>query len=295
MVNLSERGMDLMLTNKNNQPTAWVKMDAAWSRNMVVGALLLLGSSLGIAGENTLPLHNLSLSVSLPAALGIAVRDIGWQVQAQDTSHKTQRLAGLFPAVSLPAGKYEVSLVIGAYEEHKVVEVAAANVTTVPFTPSVGRLRVSSDAEDTNWSLSAVSADTKVAKVLMQHEDSQQIDTILPAGDYEMLASRGNGISHTQRLRITPGGINRASIQMPGGKVSLIATLNNGPALRPMSWTVYRLDGGRKAIAAPKRHSANLLVSPCHYEAVATLNGQERRRAFTVLTDTSNRIVVAMD
>ncbi|WMP15713.1 hypothetical protein [Thiothrix lacustris] len=284
-----------MLTNKNNKPTAWVKMGAAWSRSMIVGALLLLVNGASIAGENTLPPHNLSLSVSLPAALGVAVRDIGWQVQATDAAHETLNLVGLSPAVSLPAGQYEVSLVIGAYDEHKVVEVAAANMTTVLFTPSVGRLRVSSDAKDTDWSLTAVSTNTDAPKVLMKREDSLQIDTIVPTGDYDMLASRGDGISHTQRMSITPGGVNRANIQMPGGKVSLIATLNNGPALRPMSWTVYRLDGGRQAIAAPKRHSANLLVSPGHYEAVATLNGQERHRVFTVLTDTSNRIVVAMD
>ncbi len=293
MVNLSERGMDSMLTNKNNKQTAWVTMGAAWSRNMVVGALLLLGNGAGIAGESTLLPHNLSLSVSLPTALGVNVRDISWQVQAQGA--EARHLTGLSPVVSLPAGKYEVSLVIGAYEEHKVVDVADANITVVPFTPNIGRLRVNSDAKDTDWSLSAVSADTKVTKMLIQREDSQQMDSIVPVGDYEVLASRGDGISHTQRLSITSGDVNRASIQMPGGKVSLIATLNNGPALRPMNWTVYRLDGGRQAIAAPKRHSANLLVSPGHYEAVAMLDGQERHRAFTVLTDTSNRIVVAMD
>lgn len=297
MANLSERGMDSMLTNKNNKPTSLVKTGVAWLRSMVLGACLLLGNGSASAGEQTLPpsSNNLSLSVSLPAALGIAVRDIGWKIQAQGSPDDAQQVAGLSPQVALPAGKYQVSLAIGAYQEHKLIDVTEATVTRVPFTPSIGRLRVSSDAQDTDWRLTAVSAATNTPPALMQRDDSPQIDTIVPAGDYDVLANRGDGISHTQRLTIVPGGVNTASIQMPSGKVSLIATLNNGPALRPMNWTVYRLDGGRQAVAAPQRHSANLLVSPGHYEAVATLDGQERRRAFTVLTDTSNRIVVAMD
>lgn len=98
------------------------------------------------------------------------------------------------------------------------------------------------------------------------------------------------------------GGLGMVAVSSPvanprllTGKVSLVATLGNAPAMRPVSWTVYRLDGGRQEVAASRRHSATLVVLPGHYEAVASLDGQERRREFTVLTGTSNRIVLAMD
>ena len=276
--------MDFMLSHKNNKQA------------LLLGVLLLLGSASCVAGEIAPLPHHLSLSVSLPTALGVGIRDIGWQVQAQGGTAEVQHLAGLSPQLSLPTGQYDVSLTIGAYEEHKVVELAEdANVTSVPFTPKIGRLRVSSDAKDTDWTVSPVSSHPSTDSVLVTRDNNAQIDTFMAAGDYDVLASRGNGISHTQRLSIASGAVTAANIQMPGGKVSLIATLMNGPAMRPMSWTVYRLDGGRQTIAAPKRHSATLLVSPGHYEAVATLDGHERRRTFTVLTNTSNRIVVAMD
>ncbi len=86
-----------------------------------------------------------------------------------------------------------------------------------------------------------------------------------------------------------------SGLQAATGKVNLVATLGNMPAMRPMRWTLYRLDGNRQQVAASRRHSASLVVSSGHYEAVANLDGLERRREFTVLTGTRNNIVLAMD
>ena len=65
--------------------------------------------------------------------------------------------------------------------------------------------------------------------------------------------------------------------------------------MRPMSWKLFRLDGGRREVASPRRHSATLVVPPGHYEAIAELDGKERRREFTVMQGSDNNVVLAMD
>lgn len=302
---MSERGTVFMVNNKNNRPMG---AQYTWrgSIQMLVAVSLLAAFSMGSAGSSNLspspPLSvaavnassadNLALSVVLADELSTVAGDITWHIRAAD-GNLEQRHLGHSPTLRLPNGQYEVTLSIGTYTSTQTVNVVEGKLSKLPFIANVGRLRVNS-SHPADWKIIAQHGED-AGKIVSTGNDNKILNTLLLPGEYEVLANRGDGIQHSQRLQVSSGKLSAANIQMPSGKVTLVATLDNGPALRPMNWTVYRLDGGRQTIATPRRHSANLEVAPGQYEAVATLDGQERRRAFTVLTGTSNRIVIAMD
>lgn len=289
---MSERSAFFMVNNKNNMPLlAAVLLLAAFS----IGSAKLSATTptpLPVAAVNTASTDNLALSVILASDLSVAVRDITWRIRAADGSYE-QRYIGPSPSLSVPSGQYEITLLIGTYSATQTVKVLEGKLSRLAVTANIGRLRINS-SHPADWKITAQQG-ADAGKVVSSSKGSKILNTLLPPGEYDVLASRGDGIQHSQRLHVTSGKLSAATIQMPSGKVTLVATLANGPALRPMSWAVYRLDDGKQTIATPRRHSANLEVAPGHYEAVATLDGQERRRAFTVLTGTSNRIVIAMD
>ncbi len=281
-----------MVNNKNNTPLlVMVLLLAAFS----IGSSKLsatIATALPVVAVNTTSANNLALSVMLASELAVAVRDITWRIRAADGGYE-QRYIGASPALSVPSGQYDVTLSIGAYTATQTIRVLEGKLSKLAFTANIGRLRISSP-HPAAWKITACQG-AAAGKVVSSSANSKILNTFLTPGEYEVLATRGDGIQHSQRLHVTSGKLSAAAIQMPSGKVTLIATLGNGPALRPMSWVVYRLDEGKQTIATPRRHSANLEVAPGHYEAVATLDGQERRRSFTVLAGTSNRIVIAMD
>jgi hypothetical protein len=66
--------------------------------------------------------------------------------------------------------------------------------------------------------------------------------------------------------------------------------------MRFMHWSVYRLENGdRQEIATSTRHSTTIVVPPGQYEAVAKLDGVERKRTFRAQPDTSSDVVLALD
>lgn len=77
-------------------------------------------------------------------------------------------------------------------------------------------------------------------------------------------------------------------------KVNLIATIDNGPAMESVEWTVYR--NGNEKVTTAKKHSAHIKVPPGKYKAVARLVSNRnitRTRSFYVRNDTE--VVVPMD
>lgn len=89
-----------------------------------------------------------------------------------------------------------------------------------------------------------------------------------------------------------------AGADTPLSKVLLMATLNNGPAMRPVTWTVYRLQNGKSTwTTSLRRHSANIELEPGLYRADVTLdNGSvSRSRTFDLRKVTSSNVIVAMD
>lgn len=92
--------------------------------------------------------------------------------------------------------------------------------------------------------------------------------------------------------------LNVAGAEAPKSKVLLMATLNNGPAMQPVTWTVYRLENG-KAIynRSVNLHSANIELEPGFYRADVTLDGANvsRSRVFDLSNVSSSNVIVAMD
>lgn len=82
-------------------------------------------------------------------------------------------------------------------------------------------------------------------------------------------------------------------------KVLLMATLNNGPAMQPVTWTVYRLDNDGKSVweTSLNRHSANIELEPGMYRAdVTTDDGRvSRSKTFDLRTVSSSDVIIAMD
>lgn len=227
------------------------------------------------------------LSVPVPAGLRLSDADIIWQIRPLQGGGE-RRLSGRSLPLSLPTGRYDINLLVGAYSEQATVDVTAGQQVAPRFAARFGRLRVSSRVE-ADWQVRTPDGHT-----VLERRGNDELNEIVAAGDYDVVANLSSA-SQVQRVRVASGEVSVASIHLPTGKVSLVATLGNAVAMRPMRWTLYRLDGGRQEIASPQRHSAILVVSPGHYEAVANLDGRERRREFTVVSGSNNHVVLAMD
>ncbi|MEZ5452787.1 MAG: hypothetical protein R3E93_08230 [Thiothrix sp.] len=87
-----------------------------------------------------------------------------------------------------------------------------------------------------------------------------------------------------------------SAAQTPLSKVLLMATLNNGPAMRPVQWQLYRVKNGRSTLVQSfKRHSASLELEPGIYRAEAELDNVSRSRVFDISTVSNSNVIVAMD
>jgi hypothetical protein len=250
-----------------------------------------LSSSASRPIEATQDEHNLLLSVGLPKGIFLNPTDITWRIQPQG-SPSAYRLYGQQQGLSLPVGTYQVSLNIGDYQEQRLVRVIPERVANAAFSGNFGRLQVYSE-KLANWE--AVSLQQGVPpSSIRSRAASRQFDAIVAAGEYDVIAMLGE-VRQSVRVRVGAGKTGVAYVQIPGGRINLVATLGNAPALRPMEWKVFRLDEGRREIAAPARHSATLLVPAGHYEAIAILNGTQRSRQFTVTDGADSNVVLAMD
>ncbi len=235
--------------------------------------------------------HNLLLNANLPKGIFLNPSDVVWHIKPQDSQFAYQ-LYGQRQSLSLPVGTYQVSLTIGDYQEQRDISVIPERVADAVFAGNIGRLQVYSE-KLANWE--AVSLQQGVPPVHIRSRGaSRQFDTIVAAGEYDVTAMLGE-VQQRVRVYVGVGKTEVAYVQIPGGRVNLVATLDNAPALRPMAWKVFRLDEGRREIAAPDRHSATLLVPAGHYEAVAILNGKQRSRLFTVTDGADSNVVLAMD
>jgi hypothetical protein len=82
----------------------------------------------------------------------------------------------------------------------------------------------------------------------------------------------------------------------PEANVRLVATLNNGPAMRPVKWTLYRLNNDHATwVDSFQRHSASIPLVPGFYRADVSLQGVNRSRVFEVSSITGSNVVIPMD
>ena len=234
---------------------------------------------------------NLALMAPLPSGLTIANSEINWEVTSQ-SNHKQWMLHGQLLQVALPTDTYDVTLSIGNYSE-KIRLTLEENKLAVPsFKANIGVIQATSDLP-ADWAIYQLSNQVP-SQELFKKSNVTHFNGIVPTGEYSVVA-RINNIIQQQHVRINRGISETLVLDMPTGKINLVATLANFPAMRLMNWKLYRLDGGRQEVASPRQHAISLEVPPGHYEAIAQLNGHERRREFTVLAGTSSSVVLAMD
>ncbi len=79
-------------------------------------------------------------------------------------------------------------------------------------------------------------------------------------------------------------------------EVRLVATIDNGPALQPLEWTVFRVDTPNNVIKKNRRHSFTLRkMKPGRYTAIVKRGDETRRRDFYVMADTTSRVHIPVD
>nr|CAA6830854.1 MAG: Unknown protein [uncultured Thiotrichaceae bacterium] len=79
-------------------------------------------------------------------------------------------------------------------------------------------------------------------------------------------------------------------------EVRLVATIDNGPALRPVEWTIFRVGNPSNPLFTENRHSFTLhSMKPGRYTAVVNKDGEIRRRDFYVMADTTSRVRIPID
>ncbi len=79
------------------------------------------------------------------------------------------------------------------------------------------------------------------------------------------------------------------------GKVTLIATVDNQPALRPALWTIYDLNSGKRLIKSLPRHSGTVDLPAGKYLATLTFDQKIKEKTFRVEADRDTTVIVAMD
>lgn len=236
------------------------------------------------------PSGNVQLKANVPARLFVHDDEVIWRILPQPATEAVRILKGRQVALFLPAGEYQIELAIGTYSARKQVTVAQDVMLELPFDARIGRLKVNS-RHAVDWAVYNRQAGNQP---VLEQAESSHLSSLVAAGDYEVLAKINNAQQRVP-LHVEAGHLAVTDVDVSTGRVNLIATLHNGPALRPMHWQIYRLDGGRQPVADYRRHTGTLDVNPGHYEAVASLDGRERRREFTVMADASSSVVLAMD
>lgn len=234
--------------------------------------------------------YNLALNAQLPFQL--AESQIEWQINSLDPNLvKPHRLQGQHAYLQLPPGLYHISLQIGNYYAQQQVQVSKQQGSApIVFQPNIGYLRAQSDTAR-DWQLLA---DNKPEPIMLE-ADSNHFNRLLVEGEYAIYSNSG-GQNIIKRIRVETGKTTYVDQASKDAKVNLVATLQDAPAMRFMHWSVYRLENGdRQEIATSTRHSTTIVVPPGQYEAVAKLDGVERKRTFRAQPDTSSDVVLALD
>lgn len=90
--------------------------------------------------------------------------------------------------------------------------------------------------------------------------------------------------------------VNGAAADTALSKVLFMATVKKGPAMRPVKWSLYRVENGKSIfVDSFKRHSASLELEPGVYRADAALDGVSRSRTFDIRTVSNSNVIIAMD
>ncbi len=83
-------------------------------------------------------------------------------------------------------------------------------------------------------------------------------------------------------------------------EVRLVATINNGPAFRKVSWEVFRVDGSGEKLTSDRHTFVIDSLKPGRYTVRARTgerpdNQTVKERNFYVMADTTNKINIPLD
>lgn len=78
-------------------------------------------------------------------------------------------------------------------------------------------------------------------------------------------------------------------------KVTLVATLDNQPALLPAQWNIFRIDNPYQPLRTLSRHSGTIDLPAGQYTVTVELNQHRKKAAFRVESEQSILVKVAMD
>jgi hypothetical protein len=77
--------------------------------------------------------------------------------------------------------------------------------------------------------------------------------------------------------------------------VTLVATLDNQPALLPAQWNIFRIDNPYQPLRTLSRHSGTIDLPAGQYTVTVELNQHRKKTAFRVESEQSILVKVAMD
>nr|CAA6830751.1 MAG: Unknown protein [uncultured Thiotrichaceae bacterium] len=230
--------------------------------------------------------NNLQLSVNLPEKLLISDSEIEWQVRKNGKA--IHQLEGSQQSVKLAAGLYQIRLKIGKYQAEKQVTIHKGQQVRPYFQVDVGRLEMSAD-HLADWKI------TGSDNVSYPIRNKRSVSEVLPAGEYQvkmMLAS----VAQKRIVTVKSGKQSEHHLEIPLGKVNLMAIRDNQPLLQSMKWEVFRLGkGGRHKVAEYHLHAKSVDMPPGQYEAVARHQDKTSKRRFWVQKETTNKVVLVME
>lgn len=233
--------------------------------------------------------NNVILKAYTPESLELPDVDIKWQITTLQ-GIQVQEVAGQNQVLQLAEGNYQIRLNIGQFSATKQLVVKTGILSTPYFKADIGRLAIKAN-HMANWEITGLSP-TETKFVI---KDSQQLVTWVAAGFYEVTPTH-SGVTRRQVVNVLAGDVSSVTIDIPVVQVNLIAVENNQPFFKPVEWSVFRLEKGKRLhIGSYYQHSQGITVPAGYYEVVATHDSIVRSRQFWVKENTTNKIVLAMD
>lgn len=230
--------------------------------------------------------YNLELAVQLSPSLEISEKDILWQVQRAGVP--VREAVGSYQQLQLPDGLYNVALQIGKYRENHPVQLSATKRIKPYFRARVGRLEVNA-THPVLWQV----VDTKGDK--FSTAASRVLSEIVAEGSYNISANLAQ-VFQQRHIIVQAGQSTMTKVDVPIGRLHLIATQADMPLFKPMEWQIYRMENEkRRYFSTYRMHSQTLVIPPGQYEVVASHDGRTQKRQFQVRENTDNRVIVALD
>lgn len=229
---------------------------------------------------------NLKLWAEVADALNIADQHVHWTISQY--GKKIVQLRGNAQTLQLPAGEYTATLKIGSYSREQPLTLQVGQQVSPYFKVELSSLKLRSN-HSVSWTITDSNRQT------YQLDSQRRVNKLLPAGRYTVSISR-QGYSVQKSVHIKAGQVLEANIDMPLGKVRLLASKDKQPLFKPVSWAIYRLvDRQRYPVGQYELHSQSIDLPPGQYEAVAKHGDIGGKRQFWVRQNSDNKVVLALD